>query len=136
MRELRFMKPYILLAVASGLALLGLCAILATTAFAAQCGDVDGREGVTASDAQRVLLAAVGLDVPMFCDGGECEELTCAESCVVLCEGYQQRIPCLQSCLEYNCAGDCCYDDCEYDDDDWDSDSDHDSDSDSDSYCD
>lgn len=47
--------------------------LLATIpAFAQVCGDVDDTGKVTAGDALRVLKTAVGIDVPLVCDTGDC----------------------------------------------------------------
>lgn len=76
-------RTLVLPALALGLVLLG----PASSAFAQVCGDVNADDQVTASDAQRVLKAAVGQAV----------ELICTDQCAVL-EG---RVAALEALLAH-----------------------------------
>lgn len=46
--------------------------LIAQTAYAQICGDVDDNGTVTANDALAVLKTAVGLPIPLVCDTGDC----------------------------------------------------------------
>jgi hypothetical protein len=60
--------------VSTFLAAAGLVAALLPSPAAAQCGDVNGSDSVTTSDALGVLRVAVGQPVELVCDG-ECSEI-------------------------------------------------------------